>query len=162
MRAIRGMHWNAFCGTRDDEKRVEHNAAAITKHLLILPENSRGETPHAALPMVSTSSAATFLWSLLDCYASQQWGLGWAGLLETLYYPNNDNLTCRCQEAAFWLTERRKEDGEMFWEKQQISWPHRVFTLVYCCQVHPVICRFTHNPFRNAGIHLYKATRVIY
>lgn len=161
MRAIRGMHWNAFCGTRDDEKRVEHNAAAITKHLLILPENSRGETPHTALPMVSTSAAATFPWVLLDCYASQQWGLGWAGLLETLYYPNNDNLTCRCQEAAFWLTERGKKDGEMFWEKQQISWPHRVFTLVYCCQVTPVICRFTHNPFRNAGIHLYKATTVI-
>lgn len=79
MRAIGGMHWNAFCGTRDDEKRVEHNAAAITIHLLILPENSRGETPHTALPMVSTSSAATFLWSPsgLLCQPAMRFGMGW-------------------------------------------------------------------------------------
>lgn len=77
MRAIRGMHWNAFCGTKDDEKKVEHNAAAITIHLLILPENSRGETPHAALPVASISSAVDLVPCGLLCQPAMRFGMGW-------------------------------------------------------------------------------------
>lgn len=129
--------------------KVEHNAAAITIHLLIPSWTPQGGgTPHAALPEVSWSSAATILWSLVNSHASQQQGLGWVGLVETTYYLNNDDPSSKCQETAIC--------GGMLLENQQISWPQSVFnselgvqSLVWFVGLETLV--------RNTDIHLHKA-----
>lgn len=51
-------------------------------------------------------------------------------LVETHYYPNNDDQTFKYQETAIWQTQRGKEDVGMILVKQQISWPHVQFKRV--------------------------------
>lgn len=111
MRAIRG--WDAwgilfffFCGNERwwGWTQCSSNHNTFTNPFL---KTAGGETPHAALPEVSRSSAATFLWSLLDCHASQQYGLGWGGLVETPVLSKQ----WRSDSGNSYLTDWQREGG---------------------------------------------------